>query len=142
MKPQIDTVAAGQFFVKVNTTFAGLRNYFDEFHKHLSKIGGSNPYFNWKVLPISATGRSFEVEYLTVRIRAVLSIRPAVDDRGVVSFYLLNDFDTPVTVIDYFDYDPEYGETQVADTSGSKLYIGVEGHAMKLLVEILHQAYV
>ena len=139
MKEKIDTIEAGNFFKDAQEEFAALHHYFREFRQHLVKYAEGNVYFDWKVSDLAGSKRSFEVEYMTLKVRAVFSIRPAVDKRGVITFYLLDDFEPSAKLIDSFDYSAEHGETSVKNLAGADRYI--EHHSHQLMTQIFYQAY-
>lgn len=139
MNEKIDIIAAGKFFVNAKETFAALQHHFEEFRRNVEKHAKNNPYFDWKVSDLTESKLSFEVEYLTLKVRVVFSIRPAFDQQGVITFYLLDEFESSARPIDSFDYDAEYGQTGVQDKSGSMMYIAHNSH--HLMTQIFRQAY-
>lgn len=141
MQSQIDPDGTAKFFMDIKERFASLQHGFAEFRDRLQAVGEKNPYFDWKVSPLAESRQSFELKYLTIKVRAVLSVRPSVDLSGVISFYRLDEFDaTAASKIDSFTFEGERGITNVKLSSGADLSVVVEKHVSVLMLAVLRKA--
>lgn len=142
MKSPIDPIVTAHFFTDISEKFDALQRGFSEFRDRLKASGEKNRFFNWKVSDLAENRHSFELRYLTMRVRAVFSIRPTIDLSGVITFYRLEDFDTGSAVkIDFIAFDAEDGATGIRNAGGAELSIVVERQAVVLMVQVLRQAF-
>ncbi|MDN8617141.1 hypothetical protein [Variovorax ginsengisoli] len=138
MQSPIDTQAVADFLRPPVGHYPGLLIGFSSFRTHVEAVGNKNPYFPWKIGALATNGLSFEIEFLTVRLRAILSIRPSVDNRGVMTFYRLDEFDLKAAqAIEELDFEAEDFDTGVKKSSGETLYLSLEPHATILLATVL-----
>lgn len=142
MKSPIDHVATAQFFMDARKQFGALLQMFSHFRVCLQASGEKNGFSDWKVSGLAANGRSFELEYLSLKVRAVLTLGPEVDHNGVITFYRLDDFDAAVaSKIDSLTFDADDGSTDIKHGGGAELLINVERHAQLLMLDVLQTAY-
>ncbi|MDM0006203.1 hypothetical protein QTI51_10845 [Variovorax sp. J22G73] len=143
MESPLDTRATAQFFTDISERFEAILLGFSTFRDRLQAVGETNPYFKWQVSGLTENRRSFEVRYLDLTVRAVLSVQPHIDLLGVITFYRLDDFDPlQISKVDSVEFDAETGRTGIKHTAGTDLYINVPQHAAGLLTAVLQTAYV
>ncbi len=143
MHTPIDATAEAQMFTDIREKYEGLLLGFATFREQLQTFGKESPHLNWDVKGLSESRRSFEVEYLDLKIRVTLSLQPHIDLRGIINFYRLDEFD-PLAArkIDSVGFDANTGDTGIRHKAGPELSVKVGRHAAVLLVSAMRAAYI